>query len=173
MLLARSLLLALTMGLAMAAGAAYAAPSLRLASLDGGPTVPLRHATGGRSAILVFWRADCAPCLLEFEKLAELRAAAGAVPLMLVGLQPADRLRQGLQRLKLGPTQSWRALDDPAEALVRFGGAPPRLPLAVALNAEGEVCARRHGLLGAAIVEKWIKACGGGRNRSRPIPHSL
>ena len=140
----------------MATGAHAAAP-LAVQRLDGAAaTVPA-------PAVVLFWRADCGPCLIELGDLAALRAAARPLGLTPVGLQPAATLRPALARLRLRDGDSLLTPTDAASVLTRYGGAPPRLPLAVALAADGSVCARHTGFLGRDLVRRWAHTCGGRR----------
>jgi thiol-disulfide isomerase/thioredoxin len=135
-----------------------APPELPLAPLRPGPTVDLTAARRQRPAIVLFWRTDCAPCLLELENLPALRQAAGSDPLLLVAMQSRDAVRAGLQRLgRAIPTRI--TAEDPAKVLIRLGGAPARLPQAVALDRQGNICRTRHGLVGSNTVRQWTKAC--------------
>ncbi len=115
--------------------------------------------------VLMFWRADCAPCRLELGDLEAMRRAAAPVRLQLVGLQPAAELRVGLRAANLADDASDVAVQDAAGVLTSWGGAPPRLPLAVAVDAEGAVCARHTGLIGRDRLAAWAKACGGAHAR--------
>ena len=110
--------------------------------------------------ILLFWRSDCAPCLLELSDLVALRASAPNARVIPVGLQAAAALRPALARLGLRADDTLRTTEDPARLLVRLGGAPPRLPLAVAFRKGGELCGRHSGLLGRDQVRAWAQACG-------------
>jgi thiol-disulfide isomerase/thioredoxin len=140
-------------------GAAQAAPPrLQLAPAERGPPVELTAVRRHRPAIVLFWRTDCAPCLLELQHLPALRRAAGGEPLLLVAMQPREAVAAGLQRLGRSiPT--WIVAEEPGQVLVRFGGAPARLPLAVALDRAGNICRIRHGLIGSNTVKQWAKAC--------------
>lgn len=138
----------------LATPATAATPPLQ--RLDGAP------APAARRAVVMFWRADCGPCLLELGDLAALRRAARPLAVTPVGLQPAATLRPALARLHLSDGDSLLTPDDAAAVLTRYGGAPPRLPLAVALSADGSVCARHTGLLGRDLVRRWGATCGGG-----------
>ncbi len=151
--------LAILMAAFVASGSPAAASVPSVERLDGG-----RFDLSASSAptILLFWRADCAPCLLELSDLAALRASAGSARVIPVGLQPAAVLRPALARLGLRDGDTLRAAEDPAKVLVRLGGAPPRLPLSVAFRGTGEMCARRSGLLGHDRVRAWSLTCGGG-----------
>lgn len=134
------------------------APALQ--RLDGAPVSAL--AASGPT-ILMFWRADCGPCLLELGDLRALRSAAPNARVMPVGLQPPATLRPALTRLGLGDQDTLQAVEDPAALLTRLGGAPPRLPLTVAFRTDGAVCGRRSGLLGTDQVHAWSLTCGGAR----------
>lgn len=140
-------------------GAAQAAPpALELVPALGGPAVELAAARRHRPAIVLFWRTDCAPCLLELEHLPQLQRAAGAERLLLVAMQPREAVEAGLRRLgRAIPT--WVSAEEPEKVVVRFGGAPARLPLAVALDRWGNICRGRHGLIGSNTVKQWAKAC--------------
>ncbi len=150
----------LAMGLAIcAAGSASAEPPFRFETLDRAPTAVSLDVLKGRPAVLAFWRADCGPCLIELMNLAELKAAAGRGRIVFIGLQPPDVLKAELRKIGVDPAVSWRTRDDPAAVLTALGGAPPRLPLTVALKADGQVCGRRTGLLGTAQVRSWMASC--------------
>jgi thiol-disulfide isomerase/thioredoxin len=148
--------------LAFALGAARpssGAGTLRFAdSARPGMTLP-PAAMKGRARVLVLWRADCGPCLLELENLKALEAAAGPADLVLVALDSPDVAQDKLRALGVKPRRLWYALDDNARVLTAMGGPPPRLPLAVALDRQGRICARRTGLLGTDIVKQWVSRC--------------
>lgn len=141
--------------LAGAVGPGERAP--RLERLDGAPL----PSSGAAPDVLLFWRADCGPCLLEMADLAALRAAARPGRVTPVGLQPAATLRPALRRLGLDEADTATTREDPGALLTRLGGAPPRLPLAVALRSDGQVCGRHSGLLGRDQVRAWARSCGG------------
>jgi hypothetical protein len=128
--------------------------------LDGG-----RIADGGAPVVMVFWRADCAPCLLELRNARAYAEAARPGRLLFVGLQAADPLRRAAQAAGAPAAMIARMDDAPAEVLTAYGGAPPRLPLAVAFDGSGggfgRVCGRHTGLLGTEQVRAWVRKCGG------------
>lgn len=115
--------------------------------------------------VVMFWRADCGPCLRELSDLASLRRAAAPTPVTPVGLQPPPALRPALARLGLGDGNSLWTEEDAARVLTRYGGAPPRLPLAVAFGADGRECGRHTGYLGTDQLRAWARACGATRAR--------
>jgi hypothetical protein len=136
-------------------GAARAGlPELR--DLDGG-----RIAEAGGPTIIAFWRTDCAPCLIELRGARAYAQAARPGRLLFVGLQPAAPLRSAAARAGAPLSLIARSPASPAAILTAFGGAPPRLPLAVAFDRHGRVCERHAGLLGTEQVRAWVRACGG------------
>ncbi len=133
-----------------------AAPALRLSPLDRpGPTAALV----GQPTILVFWRADCAPCLIELGHWRQLEAASGGARLALVALDDAPTARAKLKAMGLAPRHAWRLRDDPAATLSALGHGAPRLPLSVAYDTAGRSCGLRIGLLGVDQVRNWARAC--------------
>ncbi len=80
-----------------------------------------------------------------------------------MALKPPAELRIGLRAGNLAGDQSDVAVQDGAGVLTSWGGAPPRLPLAVAINAA--VCARHTCLIGRDRLAAWTKACGGAQAR--------
>ena len=79
----------------------------------------------------------------------------------LVGLQAPAAVRQGLHAASLPANASLWTAQDAGEVLLAYGGPPPRLPLAIALDAQGQVCGRRTGLLGTDQLKAWSSACVG------------
>ncbi|MGC1301638.1 MAG: TlpA disulfide reductase family protein [Caulobacteraceae bacterium] len=138
------------------------APPIGLETLSGRPVV---GGWGGAPTVMLFWRADCAPCRLELGHLGSYRAAASPMKLELVGLQSAGELRAGLRSAGLDSDSSLRTSDPPDRVLSAWGGQPPRLPLAVALDGTGRICARHSGLIGTEQLQAWARTCGGAHAR--------
>jgi hypothetical protein len=136
------------------------AGDLRLSTLDG---APVNLSQGAGPVVLAFWRSDCAPCILELRGARDYAAAARPGRLLFVGLQDAPALRSAAAKAGAPLAMMVRAEGAPDTILTEFGGAPPRLPLAVALNASGQVCARHLGLLGTDRVRAWVQSCGRAR----------
>ncbi|WP_271145946.1 redoxin domain-containing protein [Brevundimonas sp. NIBR10] len=112
----------------------------------------------GQPAVLLLWRSDCGPCLIELQGWAGLeRAARGR--LVAVALEPAPPAAAASQRLGLPSTMVWTASEPASEVLTRFGGAPPRLPLAIAVDSAGRTCATHHGILGTDRAKDWMRRC--------------
>jgi hypothetical protein len=142
--------------LSLAAGSAAASPELRLESLDGAPI----GVHGSGPTILAFWRADCAPCLIELGQARAYADAARPARLLFVGLQDRAALEAAAAKAHAPPSFLARAIGAPSQILTELEGPPPRLPLAVALDPSGRICARRTGLLGTDQVRAWVRSCG-------------
>jgi thiol-disulfide isomerase/thioredoxin len=153
------LTLAATMAMAFGVSPAKAASlsEVRFDALGGGP----RSLAGlkGKPAVLVFWRSDCAPCLIELRGLAGLQAAAVPAPLVTIALEGPASAAEALHKMDVSPERAWLARTDARRTLLAFGAAPPRLPLSVALDSRGAVCAQHVGLLGTDRVRQWVKQC--------------
>jgi hypothetical protein len=93
------------------------------------------------------------------KSIARYEAAAGRAELVSVSLGGPDATKAKLAQIGASPRRLWFALDRDADVLIALGGPPPRLPLAVAINALGRVCGRRAGLLGTETVKQWVAKC--------------
>jgi hypothetical protein len=130
---------------------------LHLESLDG-KTLAVGRTPGG--TILAFWRADCAPCLLELRTARNYAAAARPARFLFVGLQDAPALTNAARKAGAPPEMLVRGVGSASAILTAYGGAPPRMPLAVAFTPSGSPCASHHGLLGTDRVHAWARECG-------------
>lgn len=148
----------LLLAVALAGPSAASPRNLRLADLDGTPRSLASLA--GRPVVVVLWRSDCGPCLVELQGLAGLQAAAAPARLVTLSLDDtAAAARRALAKLGVAPQFAWRALEPGGKVLTDFNGPPPRLPLAVALDRKGAICARRLGLLGTERAQAWARQC--------------
>ncbi len=130
---------------------------LQLERLDG-ERVELGHTLHG--VILAFWRADCAPCLVELRAARDYARAARPARFLFVGLEGGPDLGAAGRKAGAPPDMLVRGVGSASVILVAYGGAPPRLPLAIALTPSGSPCAWRHGLLGTDQVRAWQRDCG-------------
>jgi hypothetical protein len=152
--------LCLVIGLSWAAAHAVAAVDprpLQLESLDG-KRVEIGHTPNG--VILAFWRSDCAPCLLELRAARDYAAAACPARFLFVGLEGGPDLAAAARKSGAPPEMLVRGVGSASAILTAYGGAPPRLPLAVAFRPSGALCAHHGGLLGTDRVRTWARDCG-------------
>jgi thiol-disulfide isomerase/thioredoxin len=151
------IVLALVLAFGASGAQAAAISDVRFEALDGGPRS--LAALRGKPAVLLFWRSDCAPCLIELRGLSGLQAAAAPAPVVTVALEAPASATQGLRKMGVAPDRAWLSRTEASLTLLAFGPAPARLPLAVALDSRGAVCAQHVGLLGTDRVRQWMKQC--------------
>ncbi len=133
----------------------------RLTPLGGGPEIALSEVSGG-PAIVLFWRSDCAPCLIELAHLAALDEAARPGRLITVALEPAAAAAAKLEDLGLAAGRAYAVAGGEADAEAVLAAASEggrRLPYAIALEGAGGICARHLGLLGTERARDWMRRC--------------
>jgi hypothetical protein len=150
------LVIGLSLAVATHAVAAVDPRPLQLESLDG-KRIEVGHTPNG--VILAFWRSDCAPCLLELRAARDYAAAARPARFLFVGLEDVPALTAAARKAGAPSEMLVQGVGSASAILTAYGGAPPRLPLAIALTPSGALCARRHGLLGTDQVRAWARGC--------------
>ncbi len=115
----------------------------------------------GQTRVLVAWRSDCGPCLVELKNIALFEQAAKerGMELITLALDPADVALPKLASLKVTPRHVWYALDPDNDVLRGLAGQVPRIPVTIAINPQGELCGRRFGFLGTDILTEWAARC--------------
>lgn len=108
--------------------------------------------------IALVWKSDCAPCLTELSYLARLQDASGG-RMVTVSLDAAELARTTLAENGVPPHAAYAAAGDPSTILADLSGGATRLPLSVAVNAAGEICASHVGLLGTDQARAWVATC--------------
>lgn len=110
-------------------------------------------------AVVVLWASWCASCQAEVARLPQLASAAAPLPIATLAIDPVDRARALL--VKRGEPIANAYADDraPRAVLDDWGGAGSALPIAVAINKDGEVCGRKLGLLGTDQLREWAARC--------------
>jgi len=138
---------------------AFASAPITLTPVAGGPAHAVTlESIKGRAHVALFWRSDCAPCLVELNEFAALNAAAQG-GLVTIALEPTADARRTLVRFGVPLAQAYVVNGDVQTALEAVSDGGRRLPLAVALNADGQICARRIGLLGIEQAQAWVRQC--------------
>jgi hypothetical protein len=116
-------------------------------------------AADGASRIISFWRVDCAPCLHELAILPTIAERHPAIAITLLVLKDDGRAAAAIER-DLHPNLVLETfVGDEAALLARYGDPERALPFSVALAADGAVCARRFGILGTDIADRWAEEC--------------
>ena len=88
----------------------------------------------GQSALIVFWREDCPPCLHELEILPKIAKTYPELPIVTITLN--DKVQT-----------------------TAFGDTKHTLPYSVMLHADGSLCKNHYGILGSDLVKEWLKTC--------------
>ena len=118
----------------------------------------LSELRGQPSAVLV-WKSDCAPCIVELMHLNEIAAGAPRWRIVTLALDEAQTARRALPPQARVAAGSWYTSAPPAQVLATLNSAQPILPLTIAVNTHGEICARRVGLLGSDVLNGWSEQC--------------
>lgn len=108
--------------------------------------------------LVLFWRSDCAPCLLEIGLLPEISKQFPNLKILLVSLQNVE-LPQKHVLPNLPNVGQAVAVSDVREVLQEFGNEKLALPYSVALRGDGSICAKNYGILGIRKINNWIKTC--------------
>ncbi len=140
----------------MSAGPAFAAAAALLA--HAAPVEPQGPALQG-PAVIVLWASWCASCRAEVERLPRIAPAAAPLLIATLAIDPPALARATLIARHQPTTAAYADAREPATVLAEWGGAGAALPLAVALNAKGQVCGQRRGLLGTDQLRQWARAC--------------
>ena len=120
---------------------------------------------GQGALVLMFWRADCPPCLVELRNAKAYTDSAGSAgQVVFVGLQDPSLLRRAAAKFSVPEKALAFADGDPGAVLAAYGEAPS-LPVTVILSPSGGVCFRHTGLLGTDALEAGLNSCGGGDAR--------
>lgn len=144
-------------GVLLASGADGAQPfpiSVPVASVDVSAATRLP-----RSTIVMLWASWCAACRAELKTFTAMRFAAAPLTVATLAFDPQAKAVEGLRAAGASSINAFYTEADPAVVLSRLGGLPARLPLAVAIDANGELCGVRHGLLGTDQLREWATTC--------------
>ena len=113
----------------------------------------------GRPTAIVVWKASCGPCLDELSHLRDIASRAPHWRFVVLALDDADTAVRSLPRGAHGIGSAWIARDPPARVLATLNPTQPALPLTLAVDDHGNICARRVGLLGSDVLQVWSAQC--------------
>lgn len=138
-----------------------ATPPIGLTPLAHDATPIALSSLKGTAHIVMFWRTDCAPCLIELEHFTALRAAAGGARIVLVALEDASTARSTMDRFDIPADDGFTPSQSAERTLEAVSNGGRRLPYAIALNPRGEICQRHVGLIGTDRIRDWVRTCSG------------
>lgn len=112
-----------------------------------------------KKRLVVFWRADCPPCLREMETMPGIARQNPGMAIALISLHDTAHTRAHLPPMPANILLL--VAQDPArQVLAAFGNTKTlALPYSVLLDGKGAVCRQRYGLIGPEIVKEWWNQC--------------
>lgn len=122
------------------------------------PVMPSTASLRG-PAVVVLWASWCASCKAELARLPRLVPAATPLPIKTLAIDPPERARSLLADRRIPADGAYADRRPPRVVLDGWGGPGSALPVTVALNAHGEVCGRKLGLLGTDQLKEWAARC--------------
>ena len=109
-------------------------------------------------SVVMFWAAWCAPCRAEVAAWPELQHAAGPLPVHVVALDtPIERSRALLKALPANRVHHGQGTS--YSMLAAWPDRASGLPFAVALDAQGRICASQNGGLTVEHVAAMRRRC--------------
>lgn len=162
----RKQIIALCVGMGFMASSALAQydANPHLSALDGsaviGTSATFRSGVlQGRSALVMFWAANCPPCLVEMQGFTRLKAAANGTPIIVIVERYGAR-EQGLLAnprnngaLILNVGGNYRAL------LEEFGDTEAALPYSILMGKTGSACIAHLGLMNPRAINDMQAEC--------------
>lgn len=76
-----------------------------------------------------------------------------------LAIDPPDKARRGLAAAGLPLASAYADGRNPRTVLADWGGPGAMLPLAVAVDRQGRICASKRGLLGTDQLRDWSRQC--------------
>jgi thiol-disulfide isomerase/thioredoxin len=134
------------------------APDIGLRTLDGAAAASLTTFKGDVQ-IVIFWKSDCAPCRAKLANVRALEAAAAPGVLVTVAVEPQASAAPAAAQMQLNPARSFVAAGDPGAVLALASEGGQVVPYSIAIDKNGQICARHRGLLGTNRIKEWVAAC--------------
>jgi hypothetical protein len=128
-----------------------------------GPTKSLKDAlkqdqtrTG---TIVLLWRSDCAPCLVELSRIAAFKEAAGSTRIATLALEPEAQARISAQRFSIPVENGFVTTRSMRQVLTSIRAGLLFMPTSVMISANGRICDSHIGILGTDKIAEWISRC--------------
>ena len=113
----------------------------------------------GQPLLVLFWRSDCAPCLIELRNLTDITARHKSLSIAIISLHDLNHTRGHLPALPRN-AHALLANDDASELLAAFGNDKKlALPYSAMLDSNANLCQKHNGILTPALGNDWVKQC--------------
>ena len=109
--------------------------------------------------IILLWRANCAPCLVELQRMAAFRQAAGETEIVTLALDTKAQAQTAIARHSLPISNGYVTSASPRQVMLSTGQPFALLPMAVAVSGNGKICGSHVGILGTLKVRDWAARC--------------
>ena len=114
----------------------------------------------GSPALLLLWSVDCPPCRVEIRSLTDIAKAFPGWQVNTIAVSERRQARAVIRDVPAGRTEHFAALpQDGPRLLARLGNDEGALPYAVALDANGAVCATWRGAMRPEVVRAMRAHC--------------
>ena len=127
------------------------------------PAISLKRALNQKQSksgsIVLLWRSDCAPCLVELNRMAALQEVAGRIQISTLALGPLDQARASAQRFSIPPNNGFVSLRSTRQVLGSLGTRMSLMPTSVMISANGRICDTHIGILGTNKIREWAGRC--------------
>ena len=110
-------------------------------------------------SIIMLWRSDCAPCLVELSRLSALRKAAGGAKITTLALEAPASAQTTARNRGLNVLDGFATIASPGRVLASAGQDIVLLPTSVVISANGRVCDAHVGILGTDQIREWVRLC--------------
>jgi hypothetical protein len=136
---------------------AIAADNPMVTSLSG-ETFTVQELKESKNAVL-FWRSDCAPCLIEMQHVPEIAITHPDTHIALIALQDKEAMQKQLPENLPNNIEVFFVDKEIRGLLLAFGNERAVLPFSVWLHQDGTICARNYGMLTLERFTNWRKTC--------------
>jgi hypothetical protein len=127
------------------------------------PAVNLKTALNQRQTktgvIVLLWRSDCAPCLVELGRIAALQEAAGSTTITTLALEPATQARASAARFSIPVRNGFVTTFSTGQVLRSIGSKMILMPTSVMISSNGRICDTHIGILGTDKIRDWAARC--------------
>lgn len=144
-------------------GAQEAAPMLAAFNgatyADNGKTFSANQ-FAGKKVLVMFWKSDCPPCLVEMSGFENIRKAAGAMPIIVVTPTWGKKEQYFLQKPIKNSALILKYKTGFNNALEYFGDPEGGVPYSVMFNEKGIGCISNLGPVNAKVMKDMFNECG-------------